>query len=161
MSLNKRLAVLSKNIELLYEKLGAMEKSLAMAVDPEIKISIQQRIREEIKPEIQKNQSEYLQLLATQANSIIINENDANDLVVEMIEAIEIRQNNNYPDQVINLLTEIRNELNKPEKSSSAKLKATIPLLPPFLSYEVDFETEDVLRRLFPTFDKLIKKKRK
>lgn len=35
MPLSRRLVDLEKNLELLYEKLGAMEQSLVMAFDPE------------------------------------------------------------------------------------------------------------------------------
>ncbi|MBF2028185.1 MAG: hypothetical protein IGS48_15705 [Oscillatoriales cyanobacterium C42_A2020_001] len=161
MLLSTRLADLEKNLELLYQKLGAMERSRIMAYDAEAKISIEQRIREEIRPQIQQNEVEYWQLLAQEVDSLLIDEVDASSAITEVIQTVEIIEQNNanqYPDQVIQLLTEIRNKLNEPGKSSSAKLKTALPLLPPFISYEVELETEGVLRRMFPTFSRLLKK---
>ncbi|MBW4582064.1 MAG: hypothetical protein KME42_21070 [Tildeniella nuda ZEHNDER 1965/U140] len=161
MLLSTRLTDLEKNLELLYQKLGAMERSRIMAYDAEAKISIEQRIREEIKPQIQQNEAEYWQLLAQEVDSLLIDEVDASSAITEVIQTVEIIEQNNtnqYPDQVIQLLTEIRNKLNEPGKSSSAKLKAALPLLPPFISYEVELETEGILRRMFPTFSRLLKK---
>lgn len=148
----------------MYEKLGRMERSLIMASDPEVKISIEQRIKVEIEPQIQRTEIDYLRLLAEEANSLIIDEADANEAVIEVIKTAEIIEQNNtnqYPVQVIELLTEIRNKLNEPGKSAAAKLKAAIPLLPPFVSYEVEFETESILRRIFPTFSRLLRKAKK
>lgn len=164
MPLNNRLTDLEKNLELLYQKLGAMERSRIMAYDAEAKISIDQRIREEIKPQIHQTEAEYWQLLAQEINSLMINEIDAQNAIIEVIQTAEIIEKNNidqYSDQVIKLLTEIRNKLSEPGKSSSAKLKAAVPLLPPFVSYEMEIETEGILRRIFPTFSKLVRKAEK
>lgn len=164
MPLSGRLADLERNLELLYEKLGDMERSLILSYDAEAKISIKQRIREEIKPQIRQTEVEYWQLLTHEINASVIDEVDARSAIVEVIKTTEIIEQNNanqYPDQVIQLLTDIRNKLNEPGKSSSAKLKAALPLLPPFVSYEVELETEGILQRVFPTFSRLLRKAEK
>lgn len=161
MALDPRLADIEKNLELLYEKLGAMERNCIMAYDAEAKISIEQRIREDVLPQIRRSETEYWQRLAQEANSLTINEIDANNAVIEIAEIIDQSSSGQYPDQMIQLLTEIRNKLNEEGKTSSAKLKAALPLLPPFVSYEVELETQGMLRRMFPTFSRLLKKTEK
>lgn len=159
---SRRLADLEKTLELLIEKLGALQRDLAMASDPEVKISIKQRIREDVKPQIDQFKTEYWDTLAQEVNSLTINETEANAAVIEVIQIIQnVEQNNadKYPEQGIELLAEIRNKLSEPGPSASAKLKAVIPLLPPVFYYEVEIETEGLWRRVFPTFSRLFKRK--
>ena len=161
---SRRLADLEKTLELLIEKLGSMEQNLAMASDAEVKISIKQRIREEIKPDIDKFQTEYWDTLAREVNSLKINETEADAAVIEVIQVIESFEQNNadmYAEQGIALLLDIRNKLSEPGPSATAKLKAAIPLFPPFVSYEVEFEPASFLRRVFPTFSRLVRKAEK
>ncbi len=46
-------------------------------------------------------------------------------------------------------------ELRKPDSPASAKLKVAIPIIPNVVSYELEGDTESVVRRLFPTFVKV------
>jgi hypothetical protein len=161
MPLSRRLTNLEKALDSLYETLGEAQKRLALANDIFEKNYIKQRIRQEVLPEIHEREEEYWQFLTQEVNSLAIDEDDASETIIEFIQTTEIIQQNNshqYPDQVIQLLTEIRNKLNEPGKCSSAKLKAALPLLPPFISYEMEIETEGVLRRIFPTFSRLLRK---
>lgn len=160
MDKSRRLAEIEKNLELLRERLAAMERKRVMAYDAEEKISYKQRIREEIKPEIDEFQTEYWEIIAQEVNSQGIDETEADAAVIEVIQIIENFEQKNaerYDEQGIELLADIRNKLREPGKSATAKLKATIPILPPFVSYEVEFEPENILRRLFPTFSKLVR----
>lgn len=50
------------------------------------------------------------------------------------------------------VLQEIKAELSKPGIPAAGKLKAAIPLLPGLISYEMELDTEGLLRRVFPTF---------
>lgn len=161
---NSRLIDLNKNLQLLYEKLAAMERSRITAYDAEAKISIDMRIREEILPDIHRYEAEYWQVLSQEINTLSIDEIDANDVIIEVtqtIDQITIYQSDKYPDEVVNALIEIRDKLREPKKSSTAKLKATIPLIPPFVSYEIEFGTQGILQQFFPTFSRLLSKARK
>ncbi|MEQ9000517.1 MAG: hypothetical protein RID53_28950 [Coleofasciculus sp. B1-GNL1-01] len=161
---NSRLLDLNKNLQLLYEKLAAMERSRITAYDAEAKISIEMRIREEIIPDIRRYEAEYWQVLSQEFNALSINEIEANNVIIEVtqtIEQITKHQTSRYPDEIIHLLLEIRDKLREPDKSSTAKLKATLPLLPPFVSYEIEFGTQDILQQFFPTFSRLLNKTKK
>jgi hypothetical protein len=93
-----------------------------------------------------------------------ISDADADIVTAEIMQEVEILayqptvQNN---AELVKLLTEIKSELTKPKIPGSGKLKAAIPLLPGFLSYEMELDTEGLLRRIFPTFSKLAEKLKK
>lgn len=61
---------------------------------------------------------------------------------------------------MLNYLQQILAKLNEPAQPASAKLKAGLSALPPFVSlgYEVELDTETTFRRYFPTFGKLVKR---
>lgn len=154
---NQRLLQLYTNLNILYETLGGMEKELFMAFDAGYKISLRQRIREKL-AEISQCEEEYWKLLAQQAKSLVaddIDESYANSICAEIVQVADevIEHNNNH--ELINLLKQIKYKLNEPEKLAAAKLKAAIPLLPGFLSYEAEVDTEGFLNRIFPTVNKL------
>jgi hypothetical protein len=154
---SQRLLQLDTNLNILYEKLGALEKEYHMAFDAGYKISLTQRMREQ-KAEILQCKEEYFQLLAQQAKSLVaddIDESYANSICAEIVTVADelIEHNNNR--ELINLLKQIKDKINEPEKPAAAKLKAAIPLLPGFLSYEAEVDTEGVLKRIFTTFHKL------
>ena len=160
---SQRFTDLEKVLESLYETLGQVERRLAITNDIFEKTSIRQRIREEVLPAIRESETEYWQLLNQEAATLVIQEPDANDAIVEILQTIDVIEQNSstYSEQVVQLLVDIRNKLNEPEASSSAKLKAAVPLFPPFISYEAEIETEGFLKRFLPTFSRLLQKAQK
>jgi hypothetical protein len=161
MPLNQRLTDLEESLDSLYETLGEAQKRLARTNDIFEKTSIKLRIRRELLPEIHELESEYWNYLTRELKVLTIEEDDASEAIVEVIQTAEIIQQSHstqYSQEVIKLLTEIHNKLSEPGKSSSTKLKATLPLLPPFISLEMDIETESILRQIFPTFSRLLRK---
>lgn len=151
MSISQRLADLDENLRLWYQKLAAMESSLAMAADPEIKISIQQRIQREIAPNIRDTEAEYWGLLAQAGQSCAVAEEDARNAIAPVAQEVKLIENNraNYPDNFMKLLQEIREKLDEPGTPVAAKAKLALSLVPGFLSYEVELDTESSLKRVF------------
>jgi hypothetical protein len=157
----RRLADLEKILDSSYETLFNLQNQLSFTGGAIERNTIKQTISQQVLPEIREYEQEYWQLLAAEANSFIIDENDADIAIIEVLQIIEqIQQSSTVrnSNQVIQLLTEIRDKLNEPDKSAAAKLKATLPLLPPFVSYEVEIGTENILQRMFPTFRRILKK---
>jgi hypothetical protein len=156
-----RLSHLQALIEDYYEQLAGKEVALK-DIEPAEKVRIEQQIRK-VKQDIAKIQGEYWLLLKSQMAQLDITDADADIVTAEIIQEVEILQYQPTVQsnaELVKLLTEIKAELTKPGIPGSGKLKATIPLLP-FLSYELELDTEGLFRRLFPTFSKLAGKLKK
>lgn len=157
-----RLSHLQALIKDYYEQLAGKEVALKN-IEPAEKVRIEQQIRD-VKKDIAKIQGEYWLLLKSQTAQLDITDADSEIVTAEIMQEVEILQyqptvQNNA--ELVKLLTEIKAELIKPEIPGSGKLKAAIPLLPGFLAYEMELDTEGLLRRLFPTFSKLAEKLKK
>lgn len=104
---------------------------------------------------------EYWQQLALQANSYQPEEVAASNAIVEVqaqvIEVIDSQSQVNYPDELRQLLLEIRDKLNQPGELAAAKAKLALPLIPGIVSYEVELDTENALRRVFQPIKRLFK----
>lgn len=128
-------------------------------------IKFGQLLELEINPQIKTYEAENWQILANSVQELTIPEEEAEDIVAEIITSVtqlEASPPPNYPDALLQVLREIRDSLNKPsepETPTSAKLKSAISLMPPFVnvSYEGEIDLENFFQTHFPTFRKLIK----
>ena len=157
-----QLSHLQTEIEGYYEQLACKEDALRTIEDSE-KVRIEQQIRK-VKQYLAKIQGEYWLLLKSQTARLDITDADAETVTAEIMQEVEILQYQPIVQskaELVKLLTEIKAELTKPEIPGSGKLKAAIPLLPGFLSYEMELDTEGLLRRIFPIFSKLAGKLKK
>jgi DNA repair exonuclease SbcCD ATPase subunit len=157
---NDRLRQLEKNLTRLREQLGGKENALITAPAEE-KIRIKQQIRD-LHDEIHPYEQEYWQILADEAGTLSIEEPQAEIVVAEIVQEvgqIEAQPSANYPDEVLQILRQIRDKLNEPGTPAAAKLKGVISSIPPFIgvSYEAELDTENFLRKHFPTFTRWIK----
>ncbi|MEG4580912.1 hypothetical protein QUA71_15050 [Microcoleus sp. MON1_C5] len=153
-----RLSDIEENLESLREQLGGKEKALVLA-RLEDKILIKQQIRELCK-EIQEEEEKYWQVFARQTKTVEIPEPEAEIIVAEIVEEVgQIEVQRQYPDEVVQILQEIRDKLNQPGATAAAKLKGVISSIPPFvgISYEAELDTENFLQQHFPTFQKWAK----
>ncbi len=136
-------------------------KELALTTVPaEEKERIKLQI-DDLKTEIQPYEQEYWDLILQQSGTIEISEQEAQLVVAEIVNQVSKIEvsSSTYPDEALNLLREIQDKLNQPNKSAAAKLKGVISLIPPFveISYEAEVDTEEFFRTNFPTFTKFIK----
>jgi hypothetical protein len=153
-----RLSDIEENLESLREQLGGKEKARVLA-RLEDKTLIKQQIRELCK-EIQEEEEKYWQVVAQQTKTVEIPEQEAEIIVAEIVEGVgQIEVQRQYPDEVIQILQEIRDKLNQPGATAAAKLKGVISSIPPFvgISYEAELDTENFFQRHFPTFRKWAK----
>ena len=153
-----RLSQIEKNLKLLGEQQNAMEQE-ALVIGGLPKIQIEQRLREEIKPKIREYQKEYWQVLAQQAKTVEIPEQEAEIIVAEIVNEVGQIELQRHPDEVLQILQQIRDKLNQPGPTAAAKLKGVISSIPPFvgISYEAELDTENFLQQHFPTFRKWAK----
>lgn len=107
-------------------------KELALTTTPdEDKDRIKLQISD-LKVDMQPFEQEYWEILSQQSESIEISEQEAQVAVAEIVEQVgEIETNSStYPNEVLMLLREIRDNLNLPNKSATAKLKGVISSIP-------------------------------
>jgi hypothetical protein len=157
-----RLSHLQKQINRYYEQIQDHENALTTA-PPGGKAIIKQRI-EDVAKDLAPVEEEYWVYWKLKGSQLEIADADADVITAEIVEQVKILQykptvQNNA--ELVKLLNDIKAELTKPEIPGSGKLKAAIPLIPGFLSYELELDTEGLLRRLFPTFSKLAGKLKK
>lgn len=160
MPLNPRLAEVEKELDLRYETLNSAKKRLAMTDDIFAKTAIQQRIREEVIPEIRQCEADYWDLLAQEAAFSTVEEVDAQNAIVEVVgevEQIENQAATKYPDELLQLLREIRDKLNQPGTPAAAKAKLALPVIPGILAYELELDTENSLRKVWQPIKRLFR----
>jgi hypothetical protein len=152
-----RLISLQTSLSDLYEQLGGKEKAFIRAPEEE-KVRIQQQIRDE-KLRIREFEREYWTCLRTEFSGLSVPESEAETATATIIQEAEILETRaTYSDDGKQLLREILAKLKEPGTPAAGKLKATVPLLPGLVAYEMELNTEGLLRRLFPTFSRLLGK---
>jgi hypothetical protein len=146
-----RLSQLDKNLELLREQLGGLEETKATAPQEE-KVRLGQRIKI-LREEMQPLEQEYWQIVAQRAGEIEVTEPEAEVIVAEIVEYYPQIQGSENPE-VLALLQKIYEKVNQPGATAAGKLKGSLSLMPPFVgvTYEAELDTENTLRKYFPTF---------
>jgi hypothetical protein len=90
-------------------------------------------------------------VLRQEARTCEVEEVEARNAIVEVVHEVELIENNpnaNYPAELLNLLRQIRDKLNEPKTPVAAKAKLALNLLPGFITYEVELDTEKALRKV-------------
>ncbi|MFM6076618.1 MAG: hypothetical protein ACKPB9_34395 [Dolichospermum sp.] len=159
MSHRQRLADLEELLDLLYEKLGEFQRELIVNPHPPARFELKQRIKREILPSIRQYEAEYWDIYPKEA--IIISDEEATTQLVHLeqaVESIERVSSSEYPSQLIPLLQDIRTKLNDLDKTASAKLKVTLPLIPAIASYELEMDTEGLMYQTWKAIQRLVRR---
>jgi tetratricopeptide (TPR) repeat protein len=151
-----RLSHLQNLIEGYYAQLEGKENTLlTIAGEERVRLKIQIR---EFKKEIAEVEREYWVYWGVKGGSQLeIGDAEAESINAEIVAEVQMLAFNPSVQQhqeLVKLLDDIKVELNQPTPAAG-KLKAVIPILPGILSYEMDLDTEGLLRRIFPMFAKL------
>ncbi|MEB3181168.1 MAG: SNF2-related protein [Nostocaceae cyanobacterium] len=155
---NDRLRAVEENLELIRKDIAGREKAKILAAFEEktrIELGIQE-LRKQMRP----FEEEYWQIIVARSTQVEIAEPKPEIVVAELVEQVEKLQNNNqYPDEVLQILQKIYIEVSKPGTPAAAKLKAAVSMFPPFvsLSFEAEIDTENFCRTHLPTFTKWYK----
>ena len=147
-----RLADIETHLKALYKLLSGKEQAFIMAEEAE-KARIQLQIDSTWK-QIREYEREYATTLSQQIKRQALPEPIAAAVTADLVDELELLAPLERRDQIKELLQQILAELQKPDTPASAKLKVAIPLIPNLVSYELEGDTESVVRRLFPTFVK-------
>ena len=151
--ISKRLSHLQSEVQKYEELLAGKEKAKRLAEEAE-KVRIQQGI-DELKKELRKVERDYWLHWRAEIAGLTIPEADAEIVESQLrqeVEFLEIEPAVQSNAELMKVLQEIKAELSKPGIPAAGKLKAAIPLLPGLISYEMELDTEGLLRRVFPTF---------
>jgi hypothetical protein len=157
--LAQRLTDIEKQLKTLYEQLGKQEHYVITASGLE-QTKAEQLIKDDIKPRIKECEGNYLDVLRQIADEF------TEDEAVKIINVVaeEVERVKSQPDlhsqEFLEILQRIEAKLNEPETAVAAKLKGTLSLMPPFvnLSYETELDTENFVRKYFPTFVELTRR---
>ena len=157
----KRIAQLERNLEGLYNLLGAADEGIIRSQSTVAAAKYKMEIQDDIRPKIRAYEEEYFQILQQMTPELTFVEADAQgalDVIAQEVERVN-QQAAQYPPDLLILLQKIEAKLNEPGITADAKLKGTLSLFPPFvaLSYEAQLDTENFFRKNFPTFRRLIK----
>jgi len=153
-----RLRQVEKNLKRYRLQLEDKENTLT-SIAPEERARIKIQIAD-LKAEMRPFEEEYWQILAEQSGTEAIAEPEAEVIVAEIVEQTEkLQTSHQYPDEVLDYLKKIYDEVSKPGTPAAAKLKGAVSLLPPFVSlaYEAEIDTESFVRNHFPTFSRWAK----
>ena len=149
----KDLEQLEDDINLLRDQLAGKRRTL-VTIAPEEQVRIEQQIAE-LRKKIRNFEQEKWELIAQITSNSDIANDEAEAVVAELVAEGEVIATN-PPDDVLvlELLQKILGKLNEPDKPAAAKLKGAISALPPFVSltYEAELDTENAVRKYFPTF---------
>ena len=153
---NDRLRHLENQLEILREQQAELEQE-ALLRGGLPKIQIEQELRLKIKPKIREYEQEYWQILANESGVATIAEPDGEVIVAEIVESVDrmvVQQN--YPAEIMPILLELRDKLNRPETSAAIKVKWVLSAIPPFvgLATEGELDLEKFWQTNFPTFRK-------
>ncbi len=160
--ISDRLSHLQSEVQKDEELLAGKERAKRMAEEAE-KGRIQHHI-DELKKELASVEREYWRRWRAEIAGLTIPEADAEIVasqLVREVESLEIEPAVQSNAELMKALQEIKAELSKPGIPAAGKLKAAIPLLPGVISYEMELDTEGLLRRVFPTFCKFAEKIKK
>jgi hypothetical protein len=159
MSDRQRLVDLKELLDLLYEKLGEFQKELIVNSHTPAKFELKQHIKRDILPSIRQYEAEYWDIYPKEA--IVISDEEAITQLVHLeqaVESIECVSSSEYPSELIPLLQDIRTKLNDLDKTASAKLKLTLPLIPAIASYELEMDTEGLMYQTWKTIQRLVRR---
>ena len=146
-----RISDLQDRLERQYSLLK--QKEFALDTEPQVTKGEVRLLIKQLKQEIMEVEREYAQRLVQQVKREDLPEEIAQTVVGELVDELEMMQPKT--DEMRSMLQEILTELRKPGTPAAAKLKVAIPIIPNILTYEIEGDTESVVRRLFPTFVKV------
>jgi hypothetical protein len=157
---NDRLLEIESHLQILYEQKVSLEREILLSNGLQ-RTQTEQRLKLEVRPKIKEYEEEYWKVFSQHSGSMEISEQEAKVVVAEIVEQVsKIELNSSdYTIEVLTLLREIRDKLNQPGSSATAKLKGVISSIPPFvgISYEAELDTENFLNKHFPTFTSFVK----
>ena len=159
----QRMNDLDDLLELYYEKLKAFQNELAITANIETKFAVKKRINLEILPYIKEYETEYAKLLTDIVSEVDMSEEEVEDVVSEIQEAITIvraKAEEKQETSLIQSTEKVQKTLEKSDISTKGKLKATIPLIPGIISYQLELDAYSTLSSVWEKLKSKLKKRK-
>lgn len=151
-----RLKNLEEEIQGWQEQIAGIRTAIRLDEEKD-RVRLQQNIKHIQKTYLKPLEEEYWalvgDLVTTEAD--LVSDNEAEPIVAEIIEVTPTLQTSEKVSaEMLVLLQKIYAEVSKPGVTASAKLKGVISSIPPFIgvSYEGELDTEQFIKKYFPTF---------
>jgi tetratricopeptide (TPR) repeat protein len=157
----KRIRHLEELLDIEYEKLAHLEKSYALASPGQTKAVLEQAMKRETWPTIRRLEKELAELLAEHSATAQVPNEEAEAVCAEVISEVSSLQSasrDDWPDEVLQALTEIQQKLGEPGKAAAAKLQVILPIIPFLVSYTLELDTESTLVQTWRKVKSLFRK---
>ena len=156
-----RLNHIEKQLAILRKQQATLEQE-ALLYSGLPKVRAEQQIEEEIRPKILEYEQEYRHILVAASERLEITEPEAETVIAEFVEGVhqlETQPTNPQLAEVLDILHELRDKANEPDKPATLKVKGMISTFPPFVGVfvEPEIDAENFWRQHFPTFTRLLK----
>ncbi|MEM8637828.1 MAG: hypothetical protein AAGG51_03285 [Cyanobacteria bacterium P01_G01_bin.54] len=153
-----RFRQIESNLELLYEQKADLEREVLLSTGIQ-KTQARQRIRVEINPQIAEYEFEYWEEVSAHPEYLDLSEQDAEIIAREVTGSIEAMKKSDFPEEVWEILEQIRDQIAKSEESASLKIKGIVSTIPPFIgvAHEAEIDIRKFLENNFPTFLKVFR----
>ena len=139
---------LEEILGLWYKKLAFFEKKLPLVDGLQQELVIQEEIKKS-NSKISQYETEYWDIMTQDAIFVFDNdEQEAEESLQDITVAVQQVEATNLSPEVVEVVKEIRDRLNTPKEPASAKLKATLPLIPSILSYEIELNTSQIIHKV-------------
>lgn len=157
----KRIRHLEDLLDIEHEKLAHLEKSYALASPGQTKAALEQTMKRDTWPTIHRREKELAELLAEHSATAQVPNEEAEVVCAEVISEVSSLQSasrDDWPDEVLQALTEIQQKLGEPGKAAAAKLQVILPIIPFLVSYTLELDTESTLVQTWRKVKSLFRK---
>jgi hypothetical protein len=144
----KRIEHLEELLDIEYEKLQDFERESALLGPGPEKTALKLRMQRDTWPTIRKHETEIAGLLAEVSQSESLPDSEVESIFAEVVNEVSSLQSSrqsDWPKEVLDKLDEIQQKLDEPGKAATAKLRASLPIIPFLMSYNLDLDTESTL----------------
>lgn len=154
-----RIAKLYEVLDIEHDKLGTLEKDLALAGLGMARATIRVQIKG-LWSDIRERETEVAGLLAEHVELSASHSKAADQACCELIAHVERIKTakDDWPEEVLAKLSDLEDILNQPKQAAAAKLKISLPIVPLLVSYDLELDSESTLVQVWHRITGLFRK---
>lgn len=157
----QRIQQLERLLDIEYDKFYDFEEQYTLLAASPARTSLRMIIEREVLPSIRNHETEIAKLLIEISESKQISNEEAENICSELINVVtdlKSKENDSFPSIILEKLDELQTKLNEPDKSSTAKLKASLPIIPSLISYDIEVDPKLFFSQIWRKIKSLFKK---